>query len=71
MEFSNPSIIRRASFTFCKIPNVSLAFGRSSVHFLLVGKLLANPNPEACQQWLDANWTTLTPANYVDVQEAP
>nr|VXZ87369.1 Enterobactin synthase component F [Klebsiella pneumoniae] len=61
MQFSNPSTIRKGSFTFCAMINSSTACGRRTATCLPAGRWCAPQSAEACNARLAANWSTLTP----------
>ena len=62
MEFDE---IHRERFTFCKTHSVQFSLWPQHCSLPAGWQVACEPqSPEACQQWLDANWTTLTPANF-------
>lgn len=72
MEFSNPFDNPQGQFYILQNPQRQFSLWPQHCSLPAGWKVACEPqSPEACQQWLDANWTNLTPANYVDVQEAP
>ncbi len=65
MQFSNPSTIRKGSFTFCAMISSSTACGRRTATCLpQLGGGVPPQSAEACNAWLAANWSTLTPAHH-------
>lgn len=72
MEFSNPFDNPQGQFYILQNPQRQFSLWPQQCSLPAGWTVACEPqSQEACQQWLDANWNTLTPANYVDVQEAP
>ncbi len=72
MEFSNPFDNPQGQFYILQNPQRQFSLWPQQCSLPAGWQIACEPqSQEACQQWLDANWTTLTPAHDVDVQEAP
>ncbi|QLW75709.1 MbtH family NRPS accessory protein [Citrobacter freundii] len=71
MEFSNPFDNPQGQFYILQNPQRQLGLWPQQCSLPAGWAIACEPqSQEACQQWLAENWTTLTPANYADVQEA-
>lgn len=64
MQFSNPFDNPQGQFTFCAMISSSTACGRRTATCLPAGRWCAPQSAEACNAWLAANWSTLTPAHH-------
>lgn len=72
MEFSNPFDNPQGQFYILQNPQRQFSLWPQQCSLPAGWQIVCEPqSQEACQQWLETNWTTLTTANYVDVQEAP
>ena len=72
MEFSNPFDNPQGQFYILQNPQRQFSLWPQQCSLPAGWTVACEPqSQEACQQWLETNWTTLTTANYVDVQEAP
>lgn len=71
MEFSNPFDNPQGQFYILQNPQRQFSLWPRQCSLPAGWAIACEPqSQEACQQWLAENWTTLTPANYADVQEA-
>ncbi len=64
MQFSNPSIIRKGSFTFCATNNSSTACGRTTARAARLGSGMSAAVLRGVQQLAGGELVNPTPAHY-------
>ncbi|ABV13685.1 TPA: MbtH family protein [Citrobacter koseri] len=71
MEFSNPFDNPQGQFYILQNPQRQFSLWPQLCSLPAGWQVVCEPQSQAlCQQWLDAHWTTLTPAHYAAAQEA-